>query len=292
VPVQGLALALVAFGVLLRPNSIFAAAILAAYVLWPARFALKRVALAFLPATLLFAALVPAVYYGALNAKRQHPLQQFMIYDLGGITHFSGQNQFPVQWSAQENALLTSTCYSPVRWDVYWHNSPCAFVMERLERPDNRIFGTPLVTRAWQRAVLAHPLAYLQHRAAHAWNFLARPNLVLPYRDWERAGATYGNNPFFQPIRAMHAALEQTIIFRPGLWLVLAVAIAAGAWRVRATAPGAFALSVTAAAAIYVMTFFPVGVASDFRYVYWCVLAVLCGAAALLLAWSDRRRTA
>jgi hypothetical protein len=36
------------------------------------------------------------------------------------------------------------------------------------------------------------------------------------------------------------------------------------------------------------MTFFPVGVAADFRYAYWCVLATLAGAVAAVLARYER----
>src|SRR5262249_39321626 len=43
--VQALALLLIAFGVLLRPNAVVAAPLLAAYVIWPMRFDLKRVAI-------------------------------------------------------------------------------------------------------------------------------------------------------------------------------------------------------------------------------------------------------
>ena len=45
--------------------------------------------------------------------------------------------------------------------------------------------------------------------------------------------------------------------------------------------PGVFAIGVCGSAAIYVLTFFAVGVASDFRYGYWAVLAGIAGAVAL-----------
>src|SRR5262249_4722603 len=99
-PAQALALVMVAFGVLLRPNAVVAAPFIAAYVVWPARFEIKRMAIAFLPALVLCIALVPAVYYGLLGAKRQNPLHSILVFDLGGITHFSGENQFPVDFSA------------------------------------------------------------------------------------------------------------------------------------------------------------------------------------------------
>src|SRR5262249_42483441 len=98
-PAQALALMLIAFGVLLRPNAIFAAPVLATYVAWPARFDWKRAAVLLLPGALACYALVPAVYYGLLDAKQVHPLHQIFVYDLGGITHFSGENQFPVRVS-------------------------------------------------------------------------------------------------------------------------------------------------------------------------------------------------
>ena len=172
---------------------------------------------------------------------------------------------------------------------MYWYEEPCKFVMKRLERPDDVIFGTPRLSQAWRQAILAHPLAYLQHRATYTWNFLARPNLVLPSPDWQEPEATYGKNRFFRPLLELHEHIKRTILFRPGLWLVLAIAIGAAAWPARATPAGAFAIGVTASAAIYVMTFSVVGVASDFRYAYWCVLAVLAGAVAALAAWQGRR---
>jgi hypothetical protein len=37
------------------------------------------------------------------------------------------------------------------------------------------------------------------------------------------------------------------------------------------------------------MTFFVLGVAADFRYAYWCVLATIAGAVAAVLARYDSR---
>jgi hypothetical protein len=283
-----LALLLVALGVLLRPNALIAAPILAAYVFWPMRFDLRRVAIAFVPALVLFYALVPFVYYDLLRAERQNPLHSIFVFDLGGITHFTGENQFPVAWSADQTLLLTSTCYDPVRWDTYWHVEPCPFVMRRLERPDDTIFGTPRLVEAWWQAASKHAFAYLSHRATFMWQFLAGSNLVLPVWDWLEPSAGYGRGPYFTPLVALHDRLQPTLLFRPGLWLALAVAAGFFAWPARATPAGAFTIGVTASAVVYVMTFFVVGVASDFRYAYWCVLAALAGGVAAMLARTHR----
>jgi hypothetical protein len=283
-PVQGLALLLVAFGVLLRPNAILAGPFLAAYALWPRAFDARRMALVLLPGAALLYALVPLAYYGLLDAKRQNPLHSILVFDLGGITRFSGENQFPVGWTAEQTRLLQETCYDPVRWDSYWHVPPCPFVMQRLERPDDVIFGTARLSAAWRQAVLAHPLAYLRHRATFMWQLLGRSNLVLPVWDWLPPDAAYGRTPALRALVAVHDAIQPSLLFRPGLWLLGAAVVLAFAWRERTRPAGAFAIAVSASAIVYVLTFFLVGVASDFRYAYWSVLATLAGAVAAALA--------
>ena len=90
---------------LLRPNAIVAAPVLVAYALWPARFDLKRLAIVFIPALVAGYGVIHLVYYGLLDVKREHPAHSLMVFDLGGITHFTRENQFPVTWAAPETAL-------------------------------------------------------------------------------------------------------------------------------------------------------------------------------------------
>jgi hypothetical protein len=160
--------------------------------------------------------------------------------------------------------------------------------MRRLERPGDVIFGTPRLIEAWRHALAAHPLAYLSHRATFMWQFLGRSNLVLPVWDWLDPASAYGHSPYFTPLVTLHNQLQPTLLFRPGLWLVLAAAVGVFAWQARSTPAGAFALGVTASAIVYVMTFFVLGVAADFRYAYWCVLATLAGVVAAVLARCER----
>jgi hypothetical protein len=276
-PVQVLALALCSLGVLLRPNALIAAPILVAYILWPRRLSFKRSAILFIPAAAGLFALVQGVYYGALGATRQHPLHSIMVFDLGGISHFSQENQFPVTWSAAEQALLLNGCYQPTQWDIYWQLEPCDFVMLRLER-EQKLFGTPALTDAWLHAVMRHPVAYLQHRAAFMWNFLAGNNLVMWLTDVEHpTESVFANRPAFVALVGLYDGLKSTPLFRTGSWLLVCIAVCVFSWRRRATHDGAFAIGVCGSAAIYVLTFVAVGVASDFRYGYWAVLASIAG---------------
>jgi hypothetical protein len=277
VPALVLALALCGFGVLLRPNALIAAPVLGAYIVWPTQMSLKRMAILLVPAMAGFFALVQVVYYGALGATRQHPLHSLMVFDLGGISHFSKQNQFPVTWSEAESALLLNTCYQPTQWDIYWRLEPCDFVMRKVER-EEKLFGTPAITDAWARAVMHHPLAYLAHRTAFMWNFLWGNNPTMWLVDVERPTETvFRDRPAFLALIFLHEALKLTPLFRTGSWLLVCLIVCGFAWRRRETPEGAFALGVCGSAAIYVLSFFAVGVASDFRYGYWAVLAGMVG---------------
>ena len=282
------ALSLLALGVLLRPNALVAAPILAVAIMWPTRFSWKRAAILCVPIGVAMFALVQVVYYGALNAKREHPLQSIMVFDLGGISHFTEQNQFPVAWSAAETALLTKGCYQPTDWDIYWTRDPCKFVMARLEH--DKLFGSPAVADAWERAVLNHPIAYLQHRTAFMWNFLAHANLTVWTIDvYDPSKTVFADRPAFNALATVDAALKPTPLLRAGTWLIICIAVCALAWRRRDTPSGALALGVCGSAAVYVLTFFAVGVASDFRYAYWAVLASIVGAVATAVDGSKPR---
>jgi hypothetical protein len=280
---QALALAFCAFGVLLRPNALIAAPILAVYIVWPSRISLKRTAILFVPAMLAFFALVQVVYYGALGAKRQHPLQTIMMFDLGGISHFTKQNQFPVTWSDSESTMLLNTCYQPTEWDIYWRLEPCDFVMRKIER-EQGLFGTAAITDAWMLALMRHPLAYLHHRAAFMWNFLAGENPTMWLADLDHWTETvFPDRGIFVALVSLHDLLKPTPLFRIGAWLLICMFVCGFAWRRRQTPEGAFALGICGSAAVYVLSFFAVGVASDFRYGYWAVLAGIAGGAVVTL---------
>jgi hypothetical protein len=291
--VQLLALALIAFGILLRPNSIAAAPLLVAYAIWPARLEWRKTALLFIPALVAGYGLVHLVYYEILHVKRENPLHSLMVFDLGGITYFTKENQFPVTWNADETPLLVSQCYEPTHWDSYWTLDPCKFVMARLERPDDVIFGSQRLVDAWMGALAAHPLAYLSHRLTVLWTFLAVPNLTLElYKIILPDETPIAHNSYFMALQPLHDALKSTILYRAGFWLLLSVAIAGWAWPARRTPSGAFAISIAAAGIFYVMTFGLLGVATDFRYAHWGVLANLAGLVPALLARAEQRARA
>jgi len=280
-PFQAVTIALIALGVLLRPNALFAAPLILAYALWPAGFRFKRTAILFIPAALAFYGLIQLTYYGVLHAARQNIVQSIMVFDLAGISHFAQENQFPIAWTADEERQLLTTCYKPKEWDIYWRLDPCQFVMRRLEK-EQHLFGTPAVPHAWLRAMARHPIAYLEHRVAFFWNFTTRDNLTLwVFNIEDLSKPALNGRAGFAALEAIDQALKATPLLRVGSWLLLCAGVCVVAWRRRETPEGAFALGVAGSGVLYVATFLPLGVASDFRYGYWSVIAGLAGAAVL-----------
>jgi hypothetical protein len=278
--VQVLAMVMLAFGFLLRPNALFATPLLAATIIWPNRFEVRRTALLYVPAIIACYALVPTVYYGVFAAKRQNALHSILVFDLGGITHFTKQNQFPVTWTANQEELLTDGCYQPAAWDYYWTTGPCTFVMARLE--NDKIFGSPVLAAAWWRAVVAHPVAYLQHRLSVMGQFLFGDNPTIWTIDIEHPDRmVFADNPWFVAIKDVHDVLKPTPLFRAVTWLLVCMALCALGWRRRDRPAGAFVLGVCGSAIVYLATFLPFGVAADFRYAYLAVLASLTGSVLL-----------
>src|SRR5207244_12821700 len=111
--------------------------------------------------------------------------------------------------------------YERAEWTSLRAGQGCALVMEALEGAE-QISGTPALTEAWRRAVLAHPLAYLQHRAAVTATFLLGDNLTMWTFDIAQPGRTvFADNPWFMALKAVHDALKPTPLFRAGPWPAL-----------------------------------------------------------------------
>jgi hypothetical protein len=91
----------------------------------------------------------------------------------------------------------------------------------------------------------------------------------------------FADKPRLMALKSVNDALNPTPLFRPGAWLLFDIALCIFAWRRRDTPTGAFVIGICGSAAVYVMTFFTVGVSTDLRYAYWAVLAALTGIIAL-----------
>ena len=125
-------------------------------------------------------------------------------------------------------------------------------------------------------------MAYLRHRLAVMGQFLFGNNLTIWTVDIEDPDhVVLADNAWFAALNNMSDMLKPTPFFRIATWLAVCALLCAPAWRCRDTPVGAFLFGVSGWAIVYVVTFLAVGVASDFRYGYFAVLAGLTSAVLL-----------
>jgi hypothetical protein len=281
------------YGALVRANSIFAAAPLALYLLggdvlsrrlWPQALACVVTPLALITATALCNGVV-------LHAEREHPEDSLFLFDLVGVSHNLGQSVVPGPWSAAQAARIPS-CYGPDKWDHVGMGA-CTFVTQTLD--DRGLWGTPLVYHAWLGALARYPGAYLAHRLGYA-NQMLRWLGPIPAEDVflesEMTDARYAHHPgaVFRGYEALCNALQSTPLFRPYFWLLVSAIVLAASWFAQDSLQRRFAAALSASAFIYLVTYIPFGVASDFRYAYWSVIAAIAALAALFACeWRQRR---
>ncbi|HWK01064.1 MAG TPA: hypothetical protein VNR41_10200 [Xanthobacteraceae bacterium] len=208
------------------------------------------------------------------TVKNVKPISPLQLFDLGGITYFSGQDAFN-GYFGPAFVERNKYCYSPRHWDVYgWLRCPETY--ENL-KPE---FGAPL-TKRWIDGIVAHPLAYAEHRLAHFNRFLQF--LCTDCKEMVESGIQSNNQnefgfergPVYLTLDWLAKAIDNTPFGPPYVWLLLALA-----WSVMALGiPNALTrhvtLALTLSGAMYVSAFVVVGIASDYRYIHWTMLCTL-----------------
>lgn len=272
------------YGALVRANSIFAAAPLALYLvsgdvfsrkIWP-----QLAALALIPAFILLS--TAAINHSLLKAEAEHPEDSLFLFDLVGISHNVGANVVPGPWTPAQAAQIPN-CYAPDKWD-HVGMGRCQFVTDTLEA--NHSWGARLMRDAWLRAILAHPFAYAEHRLAFT-NQILRWRGPIPAHDaFMESEMTdvrwrHQSNMLFRAYDATCQFLANTPLFRPYFWLLLSLCTLGASWSATDSQQRRFASGLSASAAIYILTYIPFGVASDFRYSYYSIVATLAAIAAL-----------
>jgi hypothetical protein len=291
------ALALMAFliGYWLRPNALFAAVPLLAYLIWPTGWRWTRAIAIAVPVVVLLQASSDAINYRWLHAKEDHATHSIFVFDLAGITHFSGKNAFPIDdWTPDEFESLKSTCYQPNYWDAIWWVD-CTFAMERINRddpPGTKLFGSDRLRQAWLKAILEHPLAYVKHRLTYFWTLLGWENMVL----FDQRAS--GQWRFMFPKSTAYAYFETAIlwlhrhtpIFRGLPWLLLSLAVGFFALRCPDGRAKAACVSLTLSGTVFTLTYLIFGVAAEYRYVYWTALSSLIAGVIMLAKREVERR--
>jgi hypothetical protein len=219
-----------------------------------------------------------------LDAEPSGVGQSLVIFDLAGITRYSGVDVFP-DIDVQNRVAVNARCYSPVQWDHYafWSPTPCPIQFEEIDAEFTETGVSPYAF--WAEAVMAHPLAYAEHRLAH-FNINTR---FLVHEEAEQAGKLESApNPWHysvdrNPTRGLIETLSIWSGHTPLGWPIWWMALALGALVLAPVCPSRRVIvPIALSGLLYGLGYLPASVASELRYNLWTMIA--CGIAALIAA--------
>lgn len=209
--------------------------------------------------------------YGFLRAERTGVHSSLLIYDIGAITRATGVNAFGQPFKPEEERKLTTTCYEKNAWDSYsW--GTCAFLTPAVKA--SGLWGSDALFQAWVQAIRNHPAEYVQHRFAHWWNLLWKPqHLLLSTMQSNSWGYEFKKSAVRQSLERTTEIMQDTPFYRPGAWILFAIALVAVAARWGTGLSRDIVIALNVSGILYMLSYLPIGVASDFRYAYWSILA-------------------
>jgi hypothetical protein len=231
-----------------------------------------------LAGTVLLLAAMP-VANRLIGAEKSDVELSLVIFDLAGITEHGGGNVFPAALAMPDAIAVNHRCYRPDKWDSYsdWVDPECPLGFSAWgEKVDDKVVR-PYPTLA--RAILAHPIAWAEHRLTHfAINtrILPLPDTIerpIPHEtapnDW---GFHITPNAATRALDTLALTLAHTPLGWPIVWIALALGMAIASWGLLSSR---LILPVALSGFLYGMGYLVFSVASELRYHLWTALAAL-----------------
>ena len=188
----------------------------------------RRQAAAFLAvglAALAVLAVSPRMVDDVLDAKEAHLQHALELFDLAGISHFSGTNALgrSIVPSDRLDDLINGPCYDAGTWDPIGWDGVCSFVSLN----SLRVWETDALQQRWRDAILAHPFDYLRHRLSHAMTFALRPGTNQFYYDevHEQLDWVASRNIVMDAYEAVISRTSTWPHTRPIVWVAVSAAL-------------------------------------------------------------------
>lgn len=224
-----------------------------------------------------------------LHAQRSGVELSLVIYDLGGIGRYAGVDTFPPVGIADPVAV-NAGCYKPVSWDSYawWGPQPCPIGFTNIQPAFAARHLDPYAV--WARALVAHPIAYAEHRFAH---FNDNSRFLVHDADLPTLSLQTDPNPWnFQlapnRLRDRLGAIAIWSSHTPLGWPICWLALGLGVLVLASAQPGGtIALPLALSAWLYGMSYLPLSVASEVRYHFWTMTGI---ALATVIVLAEARR--
>jgi hypothetical protein len=226
------------------------------------------------------------INHDLIGAKPQDPLRSLQIYDLMGIAVYSGDIGV-LGKHAPPMAKIVS-CYTSYWWDPYSPWGICDDVSQDLEYISDDLYEvTPYLAERsalWQRAILTHPVAYMAHRLTHFNSSIYFFVPSVTYRYSKAPEVVFGRRIITQHEIYLDY-LKKNFLFWPVFWLALGVGALPFLKQSVATSPViSCARALITSGLLYSAAYLFIGVATETRYYYWSIMAIMLG---IILASPD-----
>lgn len=282
--IVGLALLLILYAGMLRHNALFA--------VLPILFVLPRLFTKRLPVWSGFACVIIGlvVTIGAtavINqpSEKTHPITAVQLDDIVHVANLDGEHHG--RWSMYKK--IHDTCRDKTK-DIMNSYIICTTAAQR-EALKNEHQG---VFNDWLSTIIKHPIKYASYRLATFSIFLfpqpERMYIFQPGIEQNQVGAAVKNEYAISGLAAYVKGGAQAnipLIFQPWLYLAVLVFIYYKSGRIREQVQRHFIRAVALSGLIYIVAYFPMAVAVDYRYIYWSVFAtILSGLFTIILSRS------
>ncbi|MGH9272890.1 MAG: hypothetical protein ACRDZ2_16645, partial [Ilumatobacteraceae bacterium] len=236
----------------------------------------------------------PRMVDDALDAKEAHLQHALELFDLAGISHFSGTNALgrSIVPSDRLDDVIDGPCYDPGTWDPMGWDGVCSFVsLNALP-----VWETDALQERWREQIIAHPFDYVRHRLNHVTTFALRPGTNQLYYDevHERLDWVASRNIVMDAYDAVISRTSEWPHARPIVWALASAGLLGALLRRRRRGRAGPFDPVLVAAMIGNLLFYAawlvIGVSSEFRYSYTVILTCLITGSILLVGAASRDR--
>jgi hypothetical protein len=270
------------YGALIRTNAVFAIGpLLLLYSVGGRRLSIPQIIACSIVTALMAVPLSNLINHRLIGAQPEYPIQSLQIFDLMGIAVYSGDER--VMGDNPPAMTEIRACYTSYWWDPVSPWGSCPELRRDLGytlQLDTTNPATILKTaQLWRAAILEHPVAYLAHRAKYFNSslYFIVPALHFRYSKFTDL-APYGTRTITQ--REIYLDyLKGNFLCWPVVWLWIGVgALALLRLSVDAPATVLTARLLIISGLLFAGAYLLIGVATDLRYYYWSIMAILLGA--------------
>lgn len=270
--IVGLALLLILYAGILRHNALFA--VLPILFVLPSLLAKRLHAWSGL-ACVIVGLIVTIGVTIVINqpSEKTHPITAVQLDDIVHVANLDGEHHG--RWSMYKK--IHDTCRDKTK-DIMNSYIICTTASQR-EALKNEHQG---VFNDWLSTIIRHPIRYASYRLATFSIFLfpqsERMYIFQPGIEQNQIGAAVKNEYAVSGLAAYIKGGAQAnipLIFQPWLYVVVLAFIYYKSRRIREHRQRRFTRAVALSGLVYIMAYFPMAVAVDYRYIYWSVFATM-----------------